>query len=100
MKKFADQMGKAMNTEVKEIGTEEVAGKTCKVNEGTTDMMGMKTITKTWLYKNFVMRLESDGMGSKVNETATKFEERAKIDPNKLKVPSNVKITEMLLPTK
>lgn len=98
MKKFAEQMGDAMNTEVKEKGTEVILGKTCKVSEGVSNMMGMKTTTKMWMYKNFMMKMQTEGMGSKVNETTTKFEEGAKVDPNKLKIPSEVKITEMQMP--
>lgn len=92
MKKMAEQMGDALKTDVKEGGTETVAGKECKITIAETDLMGMKTTSKIWSYKNYQMKAESNTSGNTVNEIVTKFEEEAKIDPEKLKVPTDVSI--------
>lgn len=95
---FAEQMSGATNTEVIELGSEEVAGKICNKSKAVTDLMGMKITTTTWMYKNFLMKSESEGNGPKVTEIVTKFDEGVSIDTEKLKVPSNVVITEINSP--
>ena len=52
----------------------------------------MKTTSKIWSYKNYQMKAESNTSGNTVNEIVRKFEEEAKIDPEKLKVPTDVSI--------
>jgi hypothetical protein len=95
MKQMAEQMGDALDTEVTEAGTGTVANKECKITIAETDLMGMKTTSKIWSYKNFQMKTESNTSGTTVNEVVTKFEEDAKIDPDKLIVPSDVNMKVM-----
>jgi len=97
-KKFAEQMGDAMNTKVTEVGTEVINGLTCTKNTAVTDMMGMKTTTTTWLYKNYIVQLISKGTSTDINETVTEFNEGVDIDPNVHKVPKGVNITTMNSP--
>jgi hypothetical protein len=94
MKKFAEQMGEATKTETKDIGTKDIAGKTCKGTEATTNMMGMKTKTTMWQYGNFIMQSVSEGSGTIIKEGVTKFEEGITVDPKVFLVPEDVEITE------
>lgn len=95
-KKFAESMKDAMKTEVTDEGTEEVAGKPCKITKAVTDMMGMKTTTWTWMYKDIVMKTKSEGMGTNVEELVTKFKEGVKFE--KHKIPDDVTIKEVKSP--
>jgi hypothetical protein len=98
MKKFAEEMGEATNTETKDIGTKEILGKTCKGTEATTNMMGMKTKTTMWQYGNFIMQSFSEGSGTTIKEGVTKFEEGITVDPKVFLVPDDVDITEIQSP--
>lgn len=98
LKKMAEQMGDAMNTEITGLGTEDLNGKSCKVTQAVTDLMGMKTTSKTWTYKNFVMKSESSGMGSDISETVTKFQEGVTVDPKMFNIPSDIEIKEVKSP--
>lgn len=93
--KMTEGMKDALNTETKDLGTETVAGKKCKVTLATSNIAGMKTTTKIWTYKNFLMRSDSDSFGNKINEEVSLFKEGEKIDKNKLIVPKNVNIKEV-----
>ena len=94
MKKFAEQMADATGTETKDIGTKEIAGKTCKGTEATTNMMGMETNSTIWQYGNFTMEMVTEGAGTNIKEGVTKFEEGIKVDPKLFLVPDDVKINE------
>jgi len=94
MKRFAEQMGDAIGTETKDIGTKEIAGKTCKGTEATTNMMGMETNSIMWQYGIFTMEMVTEGAGTSIKEGVTKFEEGIKVDPKLFLVPDDVKITE------
>ncbi len=98
VKKFAEQMGEATNTETKDIGTKVIAGKTSKGTEATTNMMGMKTKTTIWQYGNFTMESTSKGAGTSIKEGVTKFEEGITVDPKLFLVPDDVVITELKSP--
>jgi hypothetical protein len=98
MEQFSKQMTDAMGTKTKEIGREEVAGKLCTVSEAVTNMAGMKQVTKTWMWKNYLMKSESEGMGSKISELVTKLEENVEVDKDKFDVPSYINITETKSP--
>jgi hypothetical protein len=95
-KKFAEGMKDAMNTEVTEEGTGEVAGKTCKITKAVTNMMGMKTTTLTWMYKGIVMEMKSEGIGTNVDELVTKLKEGVKFKQHK--IPDDVTIKEVKSP--
>jgi len=98
MKKFAEQMGDATGTETKDIGTKEIAGKTCKGTEATSNMMGMKTKSTMWQYGNFTMEMVTEGSGTNIKEGVTKFEEGIKVDPKLFLVHDDVDITTVKSP--
>lgn len=98
MKKFAEQMGDATGTETKDIGTKEIAGKTCKGTEATSNMMGMKTKSIMWQYGNFTMEMVTEGAGTNIKEGVTKFEEGITVDPKLFLVPDDVDITTVKSP--
>ena len=98
MKKIAEKMGNATNTKVTDEGTGVVAGKTCKVSKAVTNMMGMTTTTKTWMYKNLVLKMESEGVGTGVKELVILLKEGIKFNPEEHKIPSDVDITEVNYP--
>jgi hypothetical protein len=98
MKKMAEQMGEALKTDVKDAGTGTVAGKECKITIAETDLMGMKTTSKIWTYKNFEMKVESNTSGNIINAVVNKFEENAEIDPKKLQVSSKVTLKDIKSP--
>jgi hypothetical protein len=70
------------------IGTEAVLGKTCDVWE----IKNMQS--KTWVWKNVPLKTQVNMANMQMIITATKFEEGASIPTDKLKVPSDVTITE------
>ena len=96
LQKYGKDMADAMNTDVKEVGTEEVAGKTSTVTVAETKNMGIKT--KTWLYKKFVMKMESESPGKSYKEWVTKFQENVVLDTIPFYVPLYVKIKKVELP--
>jgi hypothetical protein len=81
-----------MNAKSKEIGKEKIAGKPCKITETTMDMGGMKSTTKTWTWKRFVLKNEAEMMGTKVVEVATSVKENAKIPPGTFSVPKDIPV--------
>jgi len=93
--KMVKGMKDALKTETKDLGTETIMGKKCKVTQAVSNIAGMKTTAKTWAYKNFLMKSESEGMGSRVKEEVKVFKENEKIDNSKLTVPKDVKIKEV-----
>jgi hypothetical protein len=86
---FGQGVADAMNTEITEVGTGEVAGVMCIVNEAKTNMMGMNIVTTTWTYLNFLMKSKSEGMVTS-NEEVTLFIEDADNDPGLFVPPANV----------
>lgn len=95
---FAEQMGDATNTEVTEAGTGEVAGVLCNIVKAVTEMMGMETVTTTWIYKRWNMKTVSESDMANVYEEATLFDEGADFDPSVLLVPAGANITEIETP--
>ena len=97
---FSKNISDAFGTNIKKTGTGEVAGKTCDIYEGTTDLGGIKSKSKMWIYKNFIMKQEGEGMGTKTIEVVTVYKEGAAPDSKLLTIPSNIKITEFKMPLK
>jgi hypothetical protein len=93
--KMVKGMKDALKTETKDLGTETIVGKKCKITQAVSNIAGIKTTAKTWAYKNFLMKSESEGMGNKVKEEVKVFKENEKIDKNKFTVPKDVKIKEV-----
>jgi outer membrane lipoprotein-sorting protein len=98
LKEFSKNIGDAFGTDIKKVGTGDVLGKTCEIYEGNTNLGGLKVKSKMWIYKNFVMKMESEGMGTKTTEFVTVYKEGAKPDAKLLTVPANIKITELKMP--
>ncbi len=95
LQNFGEQMKGALNTTTTELPNENFLGVECKVTEAVSEVAGMKTTVKMWLYKNFVMKLQSDGMGTSTSETITIFKEGEKSGNEVFRVPPDVKITEV-----
>ena len=97
----AQQIGQnladAMNTEITDGGTGEVAGVMCIITIAVTNMMGMDITTTTWTYKNFLMQSVSEGMVIS-KEGVNVFIEDADNDPDLFVVPDNVTITNVASP--
>jgi hypothetical protein len=70
------------------IGAEVVLGKTCDVWE----IKNMKS--KTWVWKGVALKTQTSMPNMEMTITATKFEDSVAIPPDKLKIPSDVTITE------
>ena len=94
---FGQEMADAMNTEITELGTGEVAGVTCIINKAVTNMMGMNIVTTTWTYLNFLMKSVSEGMVTSIEEV-TLFIEDADNDPGLFVKPTDVTFTSVSLP--
>ena len=91
---FGQDMADAMNTELTETGTGEVAGVLCTIYTAVTNMMGMDITTTTWIYENYLMKSVSEGSVSS-NEEVTLFNEGVNNDPGLFIVPDNVTITDI-----
>jgi len=94
LQKFGEQMKGALNTTTTELPNENILGVDCKVTEAVSEIAGMKTTVKMWLYKNFGMKLQSDGMGTSTSEAVTVFKEGEKSGAEVFTVPPDVEITE------
>lgn len=70
------------------IGTEVVLGKTCDVWE----IKNMQS--KTWVWKNVPLKTQVNMANMQMTMIAIKFEDGAAIPADKLKIPSDVTITE------
>ncbi len=92
---LADKMGDAMNTKTKKVGEEQVAGKLCEVHEAVTEMGAIKQTTRTYLWKNIVLKLVSSGMGTEVIEEALSVKTDAPIAAEKFKLPEGAKIKDI-----
>lgn len=71
----------------RKIGNETFLGRNCEVWEI------QKLSSKVWIYKYVPLKTISNLVGT-ITIEATKFEENASIPADKLKIPSNIKITE------
>lgn len=94
LQNFSEQMKGALNTTTTELPNENILGFNCKVTDAVSDIAGMKTTSKIWLYKNFVMKIESSGMGTSTSELVTVFKEGEKADNSVFTVPPDVNISE------
>lgn len=94
LQNFGEQMKGAFNTTTTELPNENILGFDCKVTEAVSEIAGMKTTVKMWLFKNFGLKLQSDGMGTSTSETVTVFKEGEKPIESVFTVPTDVKITE------
>ena len=94
---FGQDMADAMNTQITDLGTGEVAGVMCNITLAVTDMMGMNVETTTWIYENYLIKSVSEGAVT-ANEEVTLFNEGVDNDPDLFVVPDNVTITDVASP--
>jgi len=94
---FGQDMADAMNTEITDGGTGEVAGVMCIITIAVTNMMGMNLETTTWAYENYLMKSVTEGAVAS-NEEVTLFNEGVNNDPDLFIVPDNVTITNVASP--
>lgn len=82
------------DTQFKELGTEEVFGKTCKVYTYKTKSL-LRTITNTvWVWEGIILKMETKGiLGANNSQMVTLFEENPKIPASTFAIPS--KVTEL-----
>lgn len=95
---MAEQLGQSMNTENEDLGTKDILGVQCTGTRSTTNLMGMNTVSEIWMHEGFIMESNSQSDATTITENVTKFEKGATIDPEKLKVPANVTLTEVSSP--
>ncbi len=81
-KEMLEQMGG------KKVGEEKVLGKNADVWEMSN--MG----TKIWVWKGITLKTETNMMGMKINQTATKLEINVSVPDEKFEVPEDVSISE------
>ena len=94
---FGQDMADAVNTDITQAGTGEVAGVMCNINKAVTNMMGMNIVTTTWTYKNYLMKSVSEGTVSS-KEEVTLFNEGVDNDPGLFVPDDNVTITDISSP--
>ena len=92
---FAKGITDAFGATTRIIGTETIAGKQCAVTETVTELGGMKSVTKEWRWKNFVLKTHSTGMGMETLELATSVREGIPIDETLFLVPDSISITSI-----
>ena len=100
LKDFSKNLSDAFGIDVKKVGTEKILGKTCDVMEGKTDLGGIKSKSKMWVYKSFPLKTDTEAMGTKTSEVAKVFKEDFSPDGKFFIVPKNIKLTELKIPTK
>jgi hypothetical protein len=84
-KQFVEGVHQGMN--IKEAGTGEVLGRTCKIME-------VGSGNKMWLYKNITLKSEVGSGMIKINETATKFDENKAVSASQFQPPAGIQIED------
>lgn len=79
-------------TQYKELGTEEVFGKTCKVCTYKTKSL-LRTVTyKVWTWQGIILKMETKGiLGANNSQMVTLFEENPKLPASTFAIPAKVK---------
>lgn len=80
---------------VKELGTENVAGKECKKYEVTLFMMGQPQKQTVWVYKGITLKSSSKSDFGTMTQTATKVLEDVEIPASTFTIPEGVTVQEM-----
>jgi outer membrane lipoprotein-sorting protein len=81
---------------LKELGEEDIAGKSCKKYAMETTQAGQTMQISTWIWKGIVLKSETSANGKVVSsETATKIQEDAAIPSGKLAIPANITVQEL-----
>ncbi len=79
---------------IKVLGEETVAGKTCTKYSFTVDMMGQKSEQKVWVYKGIKLKSVSESPMGNMEQVANKIEENVKVDASLFELPAGVKVEE------
>ena len=79
---------------IKELGEETVAGKTCKKYSLTVDAMGQSSTQTVWIYKGITLKTSSDSPMGTMVQAATKIEENATVPASMFTIPEGVKIQD------
>lgn len=79
---------------IKELGEEEVAGKTCTRYSYKRLMMGNVITTYVWVYKGVILKTSVKTDFGEIGMTATKIEEDVEIDPALFTISDDITIQE------
>ena len=79
---------------IKELGTENIAGKPCKKYSMEATQMGQTVSATVWIWKGITLKTTSSFNDMTMTETATEITENATVDPALFKVPQDVKIQD------
>lgn len=79
---------------IKELGEEEVAGKTCTRYSYKMLMMGNVITTYVWVYKGVILKTSVKTDFGEIGMTATKIEEDVEIDPALFTISDDITIQE------
>lgn len=85
-----ESMKKKFN--IKEVGTETIAGKPCKVFEFEVKDAGMTS--KTWVWNGIGLKSESTVMGMTVTMEVKSIKENVSIPASKFEVPAGIKVED------
>lgn len=83
------------NNNIKEIGEEVVAGKTCKKYSMSVSQMGQSSEAVVWVYKGVTLKTETQSQMGTMVQAATKFEENANIPASMFTVPEGITVQDM-----
>ena len=79
-------------SQFKEVGTEEVFGKTCKVYTYKTKSLLRTISNKVWVWEGIVLKMETKGaLGANNSMMVTEFKENPKLPANTFAIPAKVK---------
>ena len=79
-------------TQFKEVGTEEVFGKTCKVYTYKTKSLLRSVSNKVWVWEGIILKMETKGaFGANNSMMVKEFEESPKLSPGTFAIPAKVK---------
>lgn len=76
----------------KEVGTEEIFGKICKVYTYKTKSLLRTVSNKVWVWEGIVLKMETKGaLGADNSMMVTEFKENPKLSPGTFAIPDKVK---------
>ena len=79
-------------SQFKEVGTEEVFGKTCKVYTYKTKSLLRTISNKVWVWEGIILKMETKGaLGANNSMMVKEFEENPKLPASTFAIPARVK---------
>lgn len=91
--KLTEEVIKSNN--IKEIGEEVVAGKTCKKYSMSVSQMGQTSQSTVWVYKGITLKSEAETQMGAMVQAATKLEENATIPASMFTIPEGITVQDM-----